>query len=167
LERELSVACVSIVDEILALDLLTLRNHTEQAGDALDERRHHNAIANTLSVSKLIAVRGNGALVAYASLQPQEDGCWFVTGFNTHPSHRSASVFRELFAEISALARQHRITSLRSHVYKTNRLSLAFHRRLGFEVTKENAKAVEFHATFAKLGANSFVERSGKQKELM
>jgi GNAT superfamily N-acetyltransferase len=161
LNRELDETRVGIIDEILALDLLTLRDHTELAGDVLEERKHRNAIANTLSVSQLLAVHRAGKLAAYASLQPQDEGCWFVTGFNTHPSHRTASVFKELFAQIGALARQHRITSLRSHVYKTNRLSLAFHRRLGFEVTKENSKAVEFHATFAKLVANSFLRQNG------
>jgi GNAT superfamily N-acetyltransferase len=161
LNRELNETNVKIIDEILALDLLTLRDHTERAGDVLDERKHRDAVASTLSVSQLLAVHRADELAAYALLQPQHEGCWFVTGFNTHPSHRTASVFKELFAQIAALASQRRITSLRSHVYKTNRLSLAFHRRLGFEVTKENAKAVEFHATFAKLATNSVLGQNG------
>jgi hypothetical protein len=40
---------------------------------------------------------------------------------------------------------------LRSNVYKTNRLSMAFHQKLGFKLTRENAKGVEFTAELAAL----------------
>jgi L-amino acid N-acyltransferase YncA len=60
-------------------------------------------------------------------------------------------VFRDLFAQIAELAGRRSISSLRSNVYKTNRLSLAFHRRLGFTVTRENSKGVEFTADLADL----------------
>jgi ribosomal protein S18 acetylase RimI-like enzyme len=140
-------------EELLALDLLTLREHTELAGDVLDPEGQRRAIETSLAISQLASVRRDGRLVAYAMLQPQEAGRWFVTGFNTHPAHRSAAVFRDLFAQISALAIRHGITSLRSNVYKTNRLSMAFHRRLGFKVTRENDKGVEFTASLADLAA--------------
>jgi len=148
------------IDEVLALDLLTLREHTELAGDVLDAQMHRQSIQASMKVSEIAAVRRNGALVAYAMLQPRENGCWFVTGFNTHPDHRSAPTFRELFEQISTIARLHAITSLKSNVYKTNRLSMAFHKRLGFKVTKENVKGVEFHATLVDLKANRSVERT-------
>lgn len=141
------------VEELLALDLLTLRAHTELAGDVLEPDAQRHAIERGLAVSELASVRRDGRLVAYAMLQPQEAGRWFVTGFNTHPAHRSAPVFRDLFAQISALAARHGITSLRSNVYKTNRLSMAFHRRLGFKITRENDKGVEFTASLADLAA--------------
>lgn len=141
------------VEELPALDLLTLREHTERAGDVLDPEGQRRAIETSLAVSALASVRRDGRLIAYAMLQPQEAGRWFVTGFNTHPAHRSAPVFRELFAQLSALAARHGIKSLRSNVYKTNRLSMAFHRRLGFKVTRENAKGVEFSAPLDDLAA--------------
>lgn len=139
------------IEEILALDLLTLREHTELAGDVLDADTQRRAIAQSLAISELATVRRAGALVAYAMLQPQDAGCWFVSGFNTHPAHRSAPVFRDLFAQIAALAAQHGIRMLRSNVYKTNRLSMAFHQKLGFKLTRENAKGVEFTAELAAL----------------
>jgi ribosomal protein S18 acetylase RimI-like enzyme len=146
------------VEELLALDLLTLREHTEQAGDVLDPDVQRLAIERSLAASQVATVRRNGNLVAYAMLQPQESGRWFVTGFNTHPAHRSAPVFRELFGQISAVAELCGITSLQSHVYKTNRRSVAFHKRLGFHITRENAKAVEFTASLADLTANPSVK---------
>jgi len=85
---------------------------------------------------------------------------WFVRGFNTHPEHRGASVMRELLQQVSEVALQEGITELRSNVYKTNRLSMAFHRRLGFRVTKENAKGVEFFATVEELASNSSFQRT-------
>jgi ribosomal protein S18 acetylase RimI-like enzyme len=143
------------IDEILALDLLTLREHTERAGDVLDPERLRQSIETSLPLSEIAVVRRHGTLIAYAMLQPQEGGRWFVTGFNTHPSHRSAPVFRSLFGQLMEVASRRGITSLRSNVYKTNRLSMAFHTRLGFEVTKENARGVEFTATVEKLLARN------------
>lgn len=148
------------IEEILALDLLTLREHTERAGDALDPDVHRTTLARTLQVAELVAVRKNGALIAYATLTPQEEGCWFVTGFNTHPAHRTSPTFRALFAQMLELAQRHGIGELRSHVYKTNRLSLAFHQRLGFRMMQENDKAVAFHASLQDLVANSALYRS-------
>jgi len=152
------------VEEFLALDLLTLREHTEQAGDVLDPDVQRLAIERALAASQVAAVRRNGQLVAYAMLQPQESGRWFVTGFNTHPAHRSSPIFRELFGQISAVAERRGITSLRSHVYKTNLRSVAFHRRLGFQVTRENAKAIEFTASLADLTANPFVKGASRKR---
>ncbi len=143
------------IDEILALDLLTLREHTELAGDVFDAGTQREKLEQSLAVSEVVAVRREGALIAYAMLRPQEDGRWFVLGFNTHPDHRNGGVFRDLFALLARLAQRHSITSLRSNVYKTNRLSMAFHRRLGFRVTRENPKGVEFTADLADLTSGS------------
>ena len=140
-----------VVDDILALDLLTLREHTERAGDVFDAGTQRRRLEGALETSEVVAVRRAGALVAYAMLRPEDEGRWFVLGFNTHPDHRDASVFRDLFAQLSVLARQRSITSLRSNVYRTNRLSMAFHRKLGFTITRENAKGVEFTASLAEL----------------
>ena len=142
------------VDELVALDLLTLREHTERAGDAMDAAAQARAVAASLAVSRVLGVRRDGALVAYALLHPQPeagDGAWFVRGFALHPAHRNGGVMRELLAAVAALAREEGVTVLRSHVYKTNAASLAFHRRLGFEPTRENDKAVEFTASAAAL----------------
>lgn len=143
------------VHEILELDLLTLREHTERAGDQLDPDKLRRSIETALPLSEVAVVRRQGALVAYAMLQHREAGQWFVTGFNTHPEHRSAPVFRALFRQLLEIASRRGITSLRSNVYKTNRLSMAFHARLGFQVTRENAKGVEFTATIPDLLAKS------------
>jgi ribosomal protein S18 acetylase RimI-like enzyme len=148
------------VHEVLELDRLTLREHTEGAGDALDPERQHKSIESLLAVSEVAVVRREGRLVAYAMLQPQEAGRWFVTGFNTHPSHRNAPVFRALFAQLMEITARRGITALRSNVYKTNRLSMVFHTRLGFRVTQENTKGVEYTASIEELMArNSFAKQ--------
>lgn len=143
------------LDELVALDLLTLAEHTAASGDVLDAASQRQLLERTLPTAELLAVRRDGALVAYALLRPQEAGRWFVLGFNTHPAHRDAAVFRELFERIGTLARQRGIASLQSNVYRTNRLSMTFHRRLGFRVTREGEKGVEFTATLAELAAAS------------
>ncbi len=150
------------VEEFLALDLLTLREHTERAGDVLDAATQRRTLAQSIATAEVATVRRGGALVAYAMLRPQEAGLWFVLGFNTHPAHRDASVFRDLFAQIAALAARLSITALRSNVYRTNRLSMAFHRRLGFRVTREGAKGVEFTARLDELKAATPVLRRAR-----
>ena len=137
------------LDEMLALDVLTLREHTELAGDAFDVEAQRQRISKSLEVSEVVAVRDDNFLIAYAMLRPDAGDRWFVLGFNVHPEHRNGRVFRHLFAQIAGLARRRSITSLRSNVYKTNRLSMTFHRRLGFTVTRENSKGVEFTADLA------------------
>ena len=151
---------MSELDDLLALDLLTLREHTELAGDVLDATTQRQTLAQARETAEVVTVRRAGALVAYAMLRPQEAGLWFVLGFNTHPAHRDASVFRDLFAQIAALAERLSITALRSNVYRTNRLSMAFHRRLGFDITREGAKGVEFTASLDALMAASPALRS-------
>ena len=144
------------VDEVLALDLLTLREHTELAGDVFNAVTQRLLLEQSIGTAEVVTVRRNGTLIAYAMLRPQEDeGRWFVLGFNTHPTHRNATVFRELFTQIASLARRCSISSLRSNVYRTNRLSMAFHKRLGFTVTRETSKGVEFTASLDDLALAS------------
>ena len=134
----------ALIEELLALDLLTLRAHTEQAGDVWNEEQQRQTVTASLLVSKLCTVRRSGKLVAYARLHPTAQGVWFVSGFNTHPEHRTAPVLVDLFAQLSGVIEEAGACELRSHVYKTNRPSINFHRRLGFEVARENARALEF-----------------------
>jgi len=153
------------LEELLALDLLTLREHTELAGDTLDPVTQAAQIQQSLQISQVCAVRRSGELVAYAMLSPdpQSAGGWFVRAFNTHPQHRTSAVMLDLFQALAELVRRLHITELRSHVYKTNRLSMAFHRKLGFRITKENAKGVEFLASVKELAASPFIERTAKR----
>ena len=151
------------VEELLTLDLLTLRAHTERAGDKLEEEPLRIRLNASLAVSETCTVRRGGALVAYAMLRPESATSWFVTGFNTHPAHRTSVVLFDLFVAFADVVRRHGIAELRSHVYKTNLLSMAFHRRLGFRVTRENAKGVEFFATMADVMASPAFEKTARR----
>ncbi|WP_341809913.1 GNAT family N-acetyltransferase [Paraburkholderia phenoliruptrix] len=107
----------------------------------------------------MYTVRRDGRLVAYAMLRREAGACWFVGAFGTHPLHRTYTVISELFANIATLATERGIGELRSHVYKTNRLSIAFHRKLGFMVTRENDKGLEFFTTLEELATKPAVRR--------
>ncbi len=148
-----------VVDELLALDVLTLREHTERAGDFFDVDEHREKLCKSLEINEVCTVRRDGKLVAYAMLRPEAGACWFVGAFGTHPLHRTYTVVSELFAKIATLATERGIGELRSHVYKTNRLSIAFHRKLGFLVTRENDKGLEFFTTLDELATKPAVRR--------
>ena len=152
------------VEELLALDLLTLTDHTERAGDHIDPELHARSIKESLACSRICEVRRDGELVAYAMLNQLTGSSWFVRGFNTHPSHRTAPVIRDLLLQVGQVAQLEGITELRSNVYKANILSMQFHRRLGFRVTKENAKGVEFYATTKELASNPSINRTYPDK---
>jgi ribosomal protein S18 acetylase RimI-like enzyme len=149
---------MTTIEELLELDLLTLRAHTERAGDSLDPQRHRESLQASMAKSESCAVRRDGRLAGYALLKANTDH-WFVFAFNTHPDHRDASVMIELMRQVLAIVVRSGISELRSHVYKTNERSLNFHRKLGFRVTKENEKAVEFVATVEGLAGGGAMSR--------
>ena len=156
----------TLLGECVALDALVLREHTELAGDAFDLTQHRQRLQQTLATAEVCAVRRNKRLVAYATLSVDlAGGFGFVTAFNTHPAHRGAAVMRELLAAVAAAVLRLRVSELRSNVYKTNRPSMAFHRRLGFRVTRENEKGVEFTARVAELLARPVVARAASTAE--
>jgi GNAT superfamily N-acetyltransferase len=148
------------INEILALDLLTLREHTERAGDVLDADQHRVRLQASLEVCAVCSVRKAGELVAYAMLRPESETCWFVSGLSTHPLHRTPTVMSELLSKLAELAGRMGIVELRSNVYKTNRLSMAFHRKLGFHIRRENEKAVEFFAAVSTISGRPSVQRA-------
>ena len=152
------------IDELLALDELTLREHTELAGDVFDLDQQRTKLQRSLSASELCWVRREGRLVAYAMLRPESEACWFVGAFGTHPSYRTYAVVTELLAMVAKLANERGIAELRSHVYKTNRRSTVFHRKLGFRVTRENDKAVEFFSPIRQLAMQPAIRRAAAKE---
>jgi len=155
------------VEEFLALDEITLEASVESDGKELSSEQLRQRFEEALVVSQVCTVRRDGRLVAYAMLQPQSNGCWFVTCFNTHPLYRTPPVLLELFSAFGALVQRFGIAELRSNVYKTNVLSLSFHKRLGFRVTRENDLAVEMFTTVAEMTANPSIERTFKRLRLL
>ncbi|WP_116140812.1 GNAT family N-acetyltransferase [Trinickia diaoshuihuensis] len=154
------------IDELLALDLLTLREHTERSGAAFDVEKHRARLHESLILDALCFVRRDGKLVAYAMLRAESDSCWFVGSFGIHPLHRTYAVIAELLAKVGMVAEERGIRAFRSHVYKTNRLSVSFHRKLGFDVVRENDKAFEFFAELDKLARRPAIRRATSARTL-
>ena len=152
--------------ELLALDLLTLREHTEQAGDRLDPEAHAAQLGESLRSSRLCWIRRDAEVIAYAMLKRVSATSWFIAAFNIHPQHRSAPVIEALMRQVATLLADEGALDLSSHVYKTNRRSLAFHARLGFRVARENDKAVAFFATLQDIAAAPGLKRWLRQPAL-
>lgn len=147
------------IDEYLHIDVLALRAHTEEAGDQLDETEHRARLARSFAISEICEVRRRGVVLAYAMLRPKAHGVWFVTAFNVHPNNRTPGVFAALAAEFIAKLQHHGISEIQSNVYRTNIRSMKLHRRLGFIITRENEKGVEFTASAATILTNPVVAR--------
>lgn len=135
---------MALLDDILALDTLTLSEHTIAAGAEFDIERHRSLLEGSLSRCEDITVYRGDRLAGYAMLEPLDGSSWFVNAFNTHPDYRNALVLRALLRDLIALTQRHGIRSLVSHVYKTNLPSIRFHRKLGFDVVDENERAFAF-----------------------
>jgi RimJ/RimL family protein N-acetyltransferase len=134
------------IDEMLTLDLLTLTDHTIAAGDVFDATTHRKALSSALEKSEIFHVRRNGALVAYCYVWPKSETLWFIGGFTLHPQFRNSVVMTELLSQLSVFLLKTKATHLQSNVYRTNRLSITFHKKLGFSITRENEKGLEFTA---------------------
>lgn len=130
--------------DILALDNLTLRAHTQDAGQVFDLVEHEKNVRLSFARSELVIVRRDQKIVAYANLWRQHDDVWFAGMINVHPDHRNASVLRKLFGGLRGIIAQQNIKTIQSNVYKLNTFSIAFHTKLGFEVTRENEFGFEF-----------------------
>lgn len=155
------------IDEFLELDRLTLEDEVGSDGEVVSEDWLRKRLEEALLTSQVCTVRRNDMLVAYAMLHPQTESRWFVTCFNTHPSYRTAPVLLDLFSAFSALVRRHGIMELRSNVYRTNCQSLAFHKKLGFRVTKENALAVELSSIVEDMISASSFARIFRKLQLL
>lgn len=135
------------MEEILALDLLTLKAHTVAAGDRFTAKGHRAALCGALAKSHVVKIYRGERLAGYTYLWPKAAGVWFVGGFAVHPDFRFGRVILELLRRIESHARVQGITTLESHAHKTNRRSLGLHKRLGFVPMQENAKGIAFALT--------------------
>lgn len=142
----------ALLVELAELDLLTLTQHTEAAGDTISlAQRMVQLTASQQAGHPFVLVRREDRVVAYANYSPHESLCWFVLMLNIHPAWRTPAVLGELLRDSRALFAERGVERLVSHVYRTNAASVRFHRRLGFTVARENARGFEFHVRVADL----------------
>ncbi len=131
-------------NEYMALDDLTLRAHTERSGAKLDLEILEKSRETAKISDCFFEERVEGKLAAYATIMEKEEGIWFVLMFNTHPVFRTPKVFLSLFRKILQRMLVSEGKYLQSNVYKENKLSIKFHERLGFKITRENDIGIEY-----------------------
>ena len=131
-------------DEFLQLDTLTLDEISNAAGHALDRKIYLDSLVKAKSEGNLFEVRRDNRLIAYSTLRDLENGNWFILMFVTHPEHRTRRVFLSLFSQITEHLNKNNAKRLVSNVLKNNEASIAFHKKLGFELTRENEMGYEF-----------------------
>lgn len=140
-----------LIDELLALDLLTQHADTGATGDGLGPVALRARLAEALPQSRLCVVRRDARVVAYGMITTLSPTKWQVSAFTVHPRFRLPRVMRELLAGMAELIDALQLDELCCHVHKTNRASVRFHRALGFAVREESDKAYEFVAPTAYL----------------
>ena len=147
------------------LDTHTLKAHTEAAGQPWDPLQQRARLQDSLPDSQFVGIAREESLLAYVLLRPMAEAAgrdWFVGMINSDPRHRDAGLWRLLFGAIAELLRAESVQQLHSHVYKSNAASLALHRRLGFQVVRENARALAFCVSTSTLLAHPLLRRQGR-----
>ena len=131
------------MEEYLELDLLTLEEISIAAGQPIDPVIYLESLKQAKKENCLFEVRSDDQLNAYATLRDLGDGKWFVLMFVTHPEKRNRYTFTVLFGRVIEHLENVGATSLVSNVFKVNELSVAFHMKLGFLVTREAPRGYE------------------------
>ncbi len=67
--------------------------------------------------------------------------------FVVHPQHRNKVVLTSLFTQLARFIRKNSVQKIVSNVFRNNTLSVNFHQRLGFVITRENELRYEFQLT--------------------
>ena len=128
----------------MALDDLTLRAHTERSGAKLDleilEKSRYTAKISDCFFEE----RVEGRLAAYATIMEKEEG---VAGRLTLEEFRKYKSVEDCSDEFRKILQRMLVSEgkyLQSNVYKENKLSIKFHERLGFKITRENDIGIEY-----------------------
>ncbi|WP_424984050.1 GNAT family N-acetyltransferase [Maritalea sp. S77] len=154
----------ALLDAIVDLDMLLLKEHTEAAGDRFERESHRQALAQRFDCAEIIDIWRDDELIAYSYIWPKDDR-WFVGGFAIRPDHRNAAIMSELLMQLLERTNASPQVHVESHVYKANRLSMDFHQKLGFEIIRENEKGVAFVHRLDVLRQHPIVQRAAKRAD--
>ncbi|HET8903136.1 MAG TPA: GNAT family N-acetyltransferase [Saccharospirillum sp.] len=123
---------------------MTLKDISIEAGMPIEDEVYLNSLEEARASNCLFDVRRHGALQAYSTLKYVGEGKWHVLMFVTQPEQRNKDTFTELFGKIILHLDKVNAKTLVSNVFKVNRLSVAFHKKLGFKITREAPHGYEF-----------------------
>jgi len=130
--------------EYLELTLMTLNTLSEQAGKPINQSAYLASLMQASTQGYLFEYRNNQQLLGYFTVEHMEQQTWFVPILVVHPKHRTRKVFASLLSQFIQFIEAKQATTLISHAFKNNALSIKFHKRLGFNVIRENHIAFEF-----------------------
>jgi L-amino acid N-acyltransferase YncA len=82
--------------------------------------------------------------------------------FVTHPGKRNRHTITELFGKLITHLESNKALTLVSNVFKVNELSVEFHRKLGFSVTREAPQGYEFTLALDSAEANKLLQWTRK-----
>ncbi len=146
------------MQSFLNLDRLTLEDISEQSGRPINETVYLESLLLAKEQGCLFDVWKENQLQGYATLKELGEGNWFVLMFVTHPSCRNRNTFTSLFNQIVTHLKKVNATSLVSNVFKVNELSVAFHKKLGFEITREAPQGYEFTLALDSAAATNLLQ---------
>ena len=143
----------------MQLDELTLDGISKAAGQPLDKKLYLESLIKASDEGNLFEVRKQNRLIAYSTLGELENGNWFVLMFVMHPEHRKRWVFHSIFLQLIEYLYANSAKFLVSNVLKNNKASIKFHKKLGFELVRENELGLEFILTLDYVMTNMYIRR--------
>lgn len=140
LERFLGGKTVPLerVKAIVALDTLNMSHFFSELGDVFDpEIRYQALLAELAQGAHLNVVLNDSNVVAYTQCHERDDGHYWFTSIQIHPSGRTPHVIRMLIRSVYDQLCGISTEVIKSGVHHSNLQSVNLHRRLGFELEGE------------------------------
>ena len=132
------------MEEYLELTLMTLNTLSEQAGKPINRSAYLASLMQASTQGYLFEYRNHQQLLGYFTVEHMQQQRWFIPILVVHPKHRTRKVFASLLVQFIQFIEAKQATTIISHAFKSNTLSIKFHKRLGFKVIRENQIAFEF-----------------------
>lgn len=139
----------------LALERLTLSELSREAGYQIDWAAYRDGLRESID-SGIVVDRWQGDIViALATMKALSETHWFLTMLALHPQHRGPKKLGSFLQDIARQLVDQGAQKLSSHVLKNNSASVALHRRLGFQVVKENDRGYAFECDLTNTDADN------------
>jgi ribosomal protein S18 acetylase RimI-like enzyme len=142
-ETNLTITAAA-AEDVASIALFNIRMAMETEQVRLDPTTVERGVAavlnNPAKGTYFVARRGTavvGCLLITHEWSDWRDGdMWWIQSVYVHPDHRSAGVFKRLYAHVEALARGAGVRAIRLYVERHNGRAKAVYEKLGLAMTE-------------------------------
>ena len=140
------------IEQIVELDHLNMAAILEQVGVHFEPARRRKGLLEEINKGAVfIMVKREGRIIAYLEYLPECDGSIHIKSIQVHPNYQRRLVLRQLLAEAHSNFNDIHPALVKTSVHRSNRASLALHRKLGFQQVEQTGERTWFEVDGAQL----------------